>query len=105
MLSHFQVLHGGENLLDKVEQLKQRSAQTKTQLDVARRRQEEQQRRLEKLQVERLDISAQYSSLEVRRGGMLVVHCSSRAKVIYGGSNFVALMDPWQVLIACWPLT
>eukprot|EP00878_Enallax_costatus_P003701 GHUV01003917.1.p1 GENE.GHUV01003917.1~~GHUV01003917.1.p1 ORF type:complete len:577 (+),score=222.07 GHUV01003917.1:120-1850(+) len=58
------VLHGGENLLDKVEQLKQRSAQTKTQLDIARRQQEEQQRRLEQLQVERLDISAQYSSLE-----------------------------------------
>jgi kinesin family protein 3/17 len=69
-LSHFdarvQVLHGGENLLDKVEQLKQRSAATKTQLEVAARQQEEQRRRLEQLQLERLDLDAQYSSLEVR---------------------------------------
>jgi hypothetical protein len=61
-----QVLHGGENLLDKVEQLKQRSAATKTQLEVAARQQEEQQRHLEQLQLERLDLDAQYSSLEVR---------------------------------------
>jgi septal ring factor EnvC (AmiA/AmiB activator) len=60
-----QVLHGGENLLDKVEQLKQRSAATKTQLEVAARQQAEQQRRLEELQLERLDLDAQYSSLEV----------------------------------------
>jgi uncharacterized protein with PIN domain len=63
-----QVLHGGENLLDKVEQLKQRSAATKTQLEVAARQQEEQRRRLEQLQLERLDLDAQYSSLEVRKG-------------------------------------
>jgi predicted nucleic acid-binding Zn-ribbon protein len=61
-----QVLHGGENLLDKVEQLKQRSAATKNQLEVAARQQEEQRRRLEQLQLERLDLDAQYSSLEVR---------------------------------------
>jgi septal ring factor EnvC (AmiA/AmiB activator) len=59
------VLHGGENLLDKVEQLKQRSAATKTQLEVAARQQEEQRQRLEQLQLERLDLDAQYSSLEV----------------------------------------
>ncbi|WIA28846.1 hypothetical protein OEZ86_011372 [Tetradesmus obliquus] len=58
------VLHGGENLLDKVEQLKQRSAATKTQLEVAARQQEEQRRRLEQLQLERLDLDAQYSCLE-----------------------------------------
>lgn len=61
-----QVLHGGENLLDKVEALKARSAATKAELEVAARQQEEQQRRLEQLQLERLDLSAQYSSLEVR---------------------------------------
>lgn len=64
------MLHGGENLLDKVEALKARSAATKAELEVAARQQEEQQRRLEQLQVERLDLSAQYSTLEVggRRG-------------------------------------
>lgn len=66
MLMSLQVLHGGENLLDKVEQLKQRSAATKSQLEVAARQQEEQRQRLEQLQLERLDLDAQYSSLEVR---------------------------------------
>jgi len=61
-----QVLHGGENLLDKVEQLKQRSAATKTQLEVAARQQAEQQRRLEELQLERLDLDDSHSSF---RGG------------------------------------
>jgi hypothetical protein len=60
-----QVLHGGENLLDKVEALKARSAATKAELEVAARQQAEQQRRLEQLQLQRMDLSAQYSSLEV----------------------------------------
>lgn len=64
-----QVLHGGENLLDKVEELKQRSAQTKTQLEIATRQREEQQRRLEQLQVEKFDLTTQYSSLEVSSEG------------------------------------
>jgi septal ring factor EnvC (AmiA/AmiB activator) len=60
-----QVLHGGENLLDKVEALKARSAATKAELEVAARQKEEQQRRLEQLQIERLDLNAQYSSVQV----------------------------------------
>lgn len=60
-----QVLHGGENLLDKVEALKARSAATKAELEVAARQKEEQQRRLEQLQLERLDLNTQYSTLEV----------------------------------------
>jgi kinesin family protein 3/17 len=60
-----QVLHGGENLLDKVEELKARSAATKAELEVAARQKEEQQRRLEQLQLERLDLNAQYNTLEV----------------------------------------
>jgi predicted nucleic acid-binding Zn-ribbon protein len=64
-----QVLHGGENLLDKVEALKARSAATKAELEVAARQKEEQQRRLEQLQIERLDLSAQYSTLEVSTPG------------------------------------
>lgn len=60
-----QVLHGGENLLDKVEALKARSAATKAELEVAVRQKEEQQRRLEQLQLERLDLNTQYSTLEV----------------------------------------
>lgn len=78
-----QVLHGGENLLDKVEELKQRSAQTKTQLELAARQQEEHRRRLEQLQHEKLDISAQYSNLEVctvlacRWWRHCVLHCQS----------------------------
>lgn len=63
-----QVLHGGENLLDKVEALKARSAATKAELEVAARQKEEQQRRLEQLQLERLDLNTQYSTLEVRPG-------------------------------------
>lgn len=60
-----QVLHGGENLLDKVEALKARSAATKAELEVAARQKEEQQQRLEQLQLERLDLNTQYSTLEV----------------------------------------
>lgn len=80
-----QVLHGGENLLDKVEQLKQRSAATKTQLEVATRQQAEQQRRLEELQLERLDMDAQYSSLEV---------CHEQA----GTMNVLSLSLLWPLL-------
>lgn len=67
-----QVLHGGENLLDKVEALKARSAATKAELEVAARQKEEQQRRLEQLQLERLDLNTQYSTLGVSdtTGGM-----------------------------------
>lgn len=74
-----QVLHGGENLLDKVEALKARSAATKAELEVAARQKEEQQRRLEQLQVERLDLNAQYSTLEVRA----VVCCRRYRRLTY----------------------
>lgn len=59
------MLHGGENLLDKVEALEARSEAAAAQLEVAARQQQEQQRRLDQLQLERLDLNAQYSSLEV----------------------------------------
>jgi kinesin family protein 3/17 len=61
------VLHGGVNLLDKVDELKARSNATKQELEVRRRQQEEQQRQLEQLQVVQLDLSKKYSSLEVSR--------------------------------------
>lgn len=75
-----QVLHGGENLLDKVEALKARSAATKAELEVAARQKEEQQRRLEQLQVERLDLNAQYSTLEVSRVLVSAIACDLVAK-------------------------
>jgi len=60
------VLHGGVNLLDKVDELKARSMATKQEMEVRRRQQEEQQRRLQQLQSHQLDITQAYASLEVR---------------------------------------
>lgn len=85
--THTQVLHGGENLLDKVEALKARSAATKAELEVAARQKEEQARRLEQLQLERLDLNTQYSTLEVCRvaptagnaAALLALHCTVAA--------------------------
>jgi kinesin family protein 3/17 len=76
-----QVLHGGENLLDKVEALKARSAATKAELEVAARQKEEQQRRLEQLQLERLDLNTQYSTLEV--GGKHTSSCRTLPRYMW----------------------
>ncbi|KIZ06247.1 kinesin family member 3B [Monoraphidium neglectum] len=58
------VLHGGVNLLDKVDELKARSVATKQEMEVRRRQQEEQQRRLQQLQLHQLDLNQAYTSLE-----------------------------------------
>lgn len=60
-----QVLHGGVNLLQKVDELKARSNATKQELEVRRRQKEEQMRRLAELQTQQIDLQKKYSSLEV----------------------------------------
>ncbi len=67
--TYFQVLHGNVNLLDKVDELKQRSAATKQELEVQRRMEEEQKRRLKELALQNMDTNQKYSSLEVRLVG------------------------------------
>jgi kinesin family protein 3/17 len=62
------VLHGGVNLLEKVDELKARSNATKAELEVRARQQAEQSRRLEELQVKQVDLNHKYNSLEVREG-------------------------------------
>ncbi|GBF89159.1 kinesin-II motor protein [Raphidocelis subcapitata] len=58
------VLHGGVNLLERVDELKARSAATKAEMEVARRQSEEQERRLRELQTKRAGLSEAYGSLE-----------------------------------------
>jgi len=60
-----QVLHGGVNLLEKVDELKARSADTKAALEVQRRQEEEQRRHVKELELQRMDFDAKFNSLEV----------------------------------------
>jgi kinesin family member 3A len=61
-----QVLHGGVNLLEKVDELKKRSESTKRELEIQRRQEEEQRRRVQELEVQQMDFSEKFSSLEAR---------------------------------------
>lgn len=81
-----QVLQGGVNLLDKVDQLKQRSAATKQELAVRARQEQEHKRRLQQLQSQQVDFSRKYASLEV---------CVIFFWVLGGGNRRIGLCFGW----------
>lgn len=61
-------MSGGVNLLDKVDELKKRSEDTKRELAIRKRQEEEQKRRLVELQDVTTAIDAKYSSMEEEIG-------------------------------------
>src|SRR3569833_1669894 len=70
-----QVIHAGVNLLDKVDELKKRSEDTKREMALRQRQEEEQKRRLEDLEANNMEFDKKYSSLEVRDAVLAVLRC------------------------------
>lgn len=64
MPCHAQVVSGGENLLDKVDDLKKRSEDLKRQGEIAKRQEEEMRRRQQEIEMQHMDANAKYASLE-----------------------------------------
>jgi kinesin family protein 3/17 len=58
------VVSGGENLLDKVDDLKKRSEGLKRQAEVAKRQEGEMKRRQQEIEMQHMDAEARFSSLE-----------------------------------------
>ncbi|MEW5308736.1 MAG: hypothetical protein WDW38_000672 [Sanguina aurantia] len=58
------LLQGGVNLLDKVDELKSRSEDTKRELAVRKRQEEEQKRRLLELEDKQMDVNQRFGSIE-----------------------------------------
>jgi len=58
------VVSGGENLLDKVDDLKKRSEDLKRQAEIAKRQEEELKRRQQEIEMQHMDANAKYTSLE-----------------------------------------
>ena len=84
------MLHGGVNLLEKVDELKKRSEVTKRELEIQRRQEEEQRRRVQELEVAKMDFNEKFSSLEVRHHlPPLLLRCLPCAAQPVGGSHWL----------------